>query len=61
VLQRLAGWQLVASGPDFATFDVPQAQFKKKFKKKACIHIPSYSFAIFGALLHGFARGGEQA
>lgn len=25
VLQRLAGWQLIASGPDFATFDVPQA------------------------------------
>ena len=25
VLQRLAGWQLVASGSDFATFNVPQA------------------------------------
>mmetsp|Transcript_7280 Transcript_7280/g.25052 ORF Transcript_7280/g.25052 Transcript_7280/m.25052 type:complete len:316 (-) Transcript_7280:981-1928(-) len=25
VLQRLNGWQLVASGPDFATFNVPRA------------------------------------
>mmetsp|Transcript_45575 Transcript_45575/g.73462 ORF Transcript_45575/g.73462 Transcript_45575/m.73462 type:complete len:419 (+) Transcript_45575:134-1390(+) len=24
VIQRLAGWQLMASGPDFATFNVPQ-------------------------------------
>ena len=37
VLQRLAGWQLVASGPDFATFDVPQAQFKTKNLKKHVI------------------------
>ena len=25
VLQRLAGWHLIASGPDFATFNLPQA------------------------------------
>jgi len=26
VLDRLGGWQLIAQGPDFATFSIPQVQ-----------------------------------